>query len=99
MLNSQKKENLINEIKNIINNSEIIDENYIFTFAKNYTKEHSIEISKGEIKSIINNLINQFKNNGKIKNIDSDLHCKNEIEFEKNPLQQLITSTEKDFLI
>ena len=56
MLNSKKIENLKYIIINYINNSEIFDENYIFNLAKNYAKENKIEITKGEIKTLIYNI-------------------------------------------
>ena len=99
MLNSNKIESLKQLIVNYIKSTEIFDENYIFTIAKNYVKENKIEITKGEIKSIIYNAINQLKNNNKIKNIDENLYLQNPIEFENNPLQQLINEIENDFLI
>lgn len=71
MLNSEKIGNLRNMIINYINNAEIFDENCIFTMAKNYVKENKIEITKGEIKSIINNLILDLINiNKKERNSD-----------------------------
>ena len=48
------KENIINYIKN----SKSIDENLIFNFAKQQAKEMQIEISKGEIKSIVYDILN-----------------------------------------
>jgi len=99
MENSNKIQLLKNIIINYIKNAEIIDENYFFTMAKNYVKENKIEITKGEIKSIINNLINELKNNNKIKAINEELYYRNEIEFEKNPINELINSIENDFLI
>ena len=80
MLNSNKIENLINEIKILINNSEIFDENCIFDYAKNYAKDHKIEIGKGEIKSIIYNIINQIKNSEIHYNIGDSTYTKNEIK-------------------
>jgi len=97
MLNSSKIENLKLFIINQIKNAEIFDENYIFNLAKNYVKENKIEITKGEIKSIINNLINELKNNDKINKIDEELYYRNKIEFEQNPINELINSTEKIF--
>ena len=92
MLNHSKIENLKNVIINYIENTEIFDENYIFTMSKNYVKENNIEISKGEIKSIISNLINELKNKEKIQQ-NVDLYYKNEVEFNNNPIDILI---EKD---
>ena len=99
MLNSNKIENLINEIKILINNSEIFDENCIFDYAKNYAKDHKIEIGKGEIKSIIYNIINQIKNSEIHYNIGDSTYTKNEIKLEKTPLKELFNSIENDFLI
>ena len=99
MLNPNTIENLKNTIINYIKNTEIFDENYIFTLAKNYAKENEIEISKGEIKTIINNLIIELKNNKKFENIDNETYHKSNIEFNHNPLKELCSFIENDYLI
>jgi len=99
MLNSEKIGNLRNMIINYINNAEIFDENYIFNLSKNYVKKHNIEITKGEIKSIINNIIQELKNCEKIKNLDNELYYKNKFEFEKNPIKNLLNSIDTDYII
>lgn len=53
MSNSEKIKILKENIKNYITNNQDIDENTIFTFAKQQSKEMRIEITKGEIKSIV----------------------------------------------
>ena len=57
MSNTEKIKILKENIKNLIKNSTDIDENYIFNFAKQQAKEMRIEITKGEIKTIINELL------------------------------------------
>ena len=96
MLNSTKIENLKSLIINQIKGSEIFDENHVFTLAKNYAKENNIEISKGEIRSIINSLIILLKNQGKIKNLDNTTYYSNNIEYNYNPIKDLYNSTEFD---
>lgn len=65
MSNTEKIKILKENIKNIIKNSIDIDENYIFNFAKQQAKEMRIEITKGEIKTIINELLIISKNKPK----------------------------------
>ena len=74
MLNSNKIEKLKNIIKTYISSAEMFDENYIFSLAKNYVKENQIEITKGEIKCIINNLINEITNSKKHLNIGENIY-------------------------
>jgi len=62
MSNTEKIKILKENIKNLIKNSIDIDENYIFNFAKQQAKEMRIEITKGEIKTIINELLIISKN-------------------------------------
>ena len=57
MLNSEKIKILKQNLIKLIKNSENIDENYIFNFAKKQRKEMQIEISKGELKSIVNSIL------------------------------------------
>lgn len=58
MTNAEKIVVLKENIKNLIINLNINDENYIFKFAKQQAKEMRIEISKGELKGIIYEIIN-----------------------------------------
>lgn len=53
MTNSEKIQILKENIFNFINDAKILDENVIFNFAKQEAKEMRIEITKGEIKSIV----------------------------------------------
>ena len=99
MLNSNKIENLINEIKYIIKSNEIFDENYIFNYAKNYAKENNIEISKGEIKCIINNTIIELKNSNIINAINDEIYYKNEITFKNSSNDELNTYLDTNSLI
>lgn len=76
MKNSDKiqilKENIINYIKN----TKDADENLVFNFAKIQAKEMKIEITKGEIKSIVINILNSINNSTK-KDYDYEyLDCK-----------------------
>ena len=57
MNNSEKLQILKNSIISIIQNTMTVDEIYLFNFAKQQAKEMRIEISKGEIKSIICNIL------------------------------------------
>lgn len=61
MQNHQKIKTLKNEIKNYIKNMIEIDENLVFNFAKQQAKEMKIEISKGEVKSIVYEIISKLK--------------------------------------
>ena len=57
MTNSEKIQILKDNIKSLIINLKIDDENYLFNFAKQQAKEMQIEITKGELKVIVNNII------------------------------------------
>ena len=58
MRNSEKIQILKEKIFNYIRSSLNIDENLVFNFAKQQAKEMQIEISKGEIKSIVYDILN-----------------------------------------
>ena len=82
MKNSEKiqilKENIVNYIKNL----RSVDENHIFNFAKLQAKEMRIEITKGEIKSIINNIISSL--HVQANNID---YFEHELSYDLNQFQ------------
>ena len=58
MLNAEKIQKLKDIIEKYINYSKIINENYIFDFAKQQAKLMEIEISKGAIKTLIYDILN-----------------------------------------
>lgn len=60
MTNSEKIQILKDNIAKIIRNTMRVDANYLFNFAKNQAKEMKIEISNGEIKTVINDVTNEF---------------------------------------
>ena len=66
MTNTEKITILKENIKNFIFNLKNLDEDYILEFAQQQAKEMRIEISKGELKSIIYGIIHTIissKNN------------------------------------
>lgn len=90
MSNTEKIKILKENIKNLIKNSIDIDENYIFNFAKQQVKEMRIEITMGEIKSIIYDIINSIKNC-----FESDyLEQSDEFNYNQNISQKLIETSE-----
>ena len=87
MSNSEKIQILKDNIKNHIINSKIIDEILIFNFAKQQSKEMKIEISKGEIKSIIYEILILTKE--KTKNFENDNFFNNKNLTHPNILKEL----------
>ena len=76
MKNSDKIQILKENIVNYIKNTKDADENLVFNFAKIQAKEMKIEITKGEIKSIVINILNSINNSTK-KDYDYEyLDCK-----------------------
>ena len=71
MSNSEKIKILKENIKNYITNNQV-DENAIFIFAKQQAMEMRIEISKGEIKSIIYEILAIINSN--LTDIDTTLN-------------------------
>lgn len=61
MQNSEKIKILKQNIIKLLKNSKNIDEHHLFIFAKRQRKEMQIEISKGELKSLITNMLVEFK--------------------------------------
>ena len=70
MKNSEKIKILKQNIVKLINNTKNTDEEFLFNFAKIQRKEMQIEISKGEIKGLINNILFEL-NHEKLINYDS----------------------------
>lgn len=88
MLNSEKIQKLKNEISKLIVNLEIYNEDYLFKFATQQTKEMQIEITMGELKSIIASLLILSKEN--IKQENDDLNKSTYF----NPTEKLIDEIE-----
>ena len=87
MTNSEKIQILKENLKSYINNLTNTDEGCVFNFAKAQAKEMKIEISKGEIRSIITELM--ILN----KQTDSEEHCLNKTF---NPQFQTQINIEKE---
>lgn len=84
MTNAEKIQILKDNIANIIKNTMQVDENYIFNFAKQQAKEMQIEITKGEIKSIVYDVLNSisFTSTNELK------------DFSQNQMQDLLETKE-----
>ena len=82
MLNCKKIEILKQNIADLIKGSNEIDENTIFDFAKQQAKEMRIEITKGEIKSIVINIITSMKKYPENFNNKSEFYTPNCIMYE-----------------
>lgn len=89
MSNSEKIQILKENIKNYIINSKILDENCIFNFAKQQAKEMRIEISKGEIKSIIYEIISSISSSLK------DDFSEPSSDYSLNSIDKLIEKAER----
>lgn len=61
MTNAEKIQILKENIQICLNNSKNINETEIFNYAKQRAKEMQIEITKGEIRSIINEILLYYK--------------------------------------
>lgn len=90
MSNAEKIEILKQNIKNFIINLKIDEENSIFNFAKQQAKEMRIEITMGEIKSIIYDIINSIK----IRSNHYILEQSDDFNFNQNISQKLIETSE-----
>lgn len=88
MTNAEKIIILKENIKNLILNSQNSDENYIFEFAKQQAKEMRIEISKGELKGIVFNMINL------VTSSDNNFSESLSPNFSQNPTAKLIEESE-----
>ncbi|MBO5954729.1 MAG: hypothetical protein J6Q13_02025 [Clostridia bacterium] len=90
MSNADKIEILKENIIIFIKTKETLDENAIFNFAKQQAKEMKIEITMGEIKSIIYDLINEIKTDLN-NNFSKDL---NGFNFNQDTSEKLIETSE-----
>ena len=90
MTNSDKILKLQENIYYIFKKNDSFDENQIYNFAKQQAKEMKIEITMGEIKSIIYDLINEIKTDLN-NNFSKDL---NGFNFNQDTSEKLIETSE-----